>query len=145
MHPVLLWEAPPATKEAPLLFATRAGEKNKHPAPGRAMFFFVEKSVKNAFADEVTVGRTANNDITIEENSVSRFHAYFKPGGKGAPWTLVDAKSTAGTFVGGKRLAPRTPVSISSEMSLRIGDVELQFLEPDGFWRYLCALIRPPK
>jgi len=143
MHPVLLWQAPPSKKEAPLLFATRAGEKAKRPSPGRAMFFFVEKSAKNAFADEVTVGRTANNDITIEENSVSRFHAYFKPGKKGAPWAVVDAKSTAGTYVGGKRLAPKTPVSIANETHLRIGDVELQFLDPDGFWRYLTALIRP--
>ncbi len=144
MHPVLLWQAPPSTKEAPLLFATRAGDRHKRPAPGRAMFFFIEKSAKNAFTDEVTVGRTANNDIAIEENSVSRFHAYFKPGAKGAPWTLVDAKSTAGTFVAGKKLSPKTPVSISSEMHLRIGDVELQFLEPAAFWQYLRGLIQPP-
>ena len=142
-HPVLLWEAPPAKKEEPLLFATRPGERPKRPSPGRAVFFDVAKSVKNAFADEVTLGRTANNDISIEDNSVSRFHAYFAPGKPGEPWSLVDAKSTAGTFIGEERLVARTPVPISSGMQLKIGDVELQFLEPDGFWQYLQGLIAP--
>lgn len=144
-QPVLLWQAPPSKREAPLLFSTRAGEKVKRPAVGRAVFFYVEKSVKNAFADEVTVGRTANNDISIDDNSVSRFHAYFAPGKKGESWALVDAKSTAGTFLAGKRLPPKSPASITNEMRLRIGDVELQFLEPDGFWHYLKGLIGPPK
>jgi hypothetical protein len=144
-HPVLLWESPPATREAPLLFSTRAGQKSKRPSPGRAVFFFVEKSVKNAFADEVTVGRTKNNDIAIEENSVSRFHAYFAPDQNGKLWSVVDAKSTAGTFVAGKRLLPKTPVSLSNEMRIRIGEVELRYLEPDGFVAYLRTLIRPPK
>ncbi|MBL8951149.1 MAG: FHA domain-containing protein [Myxococcaceae bacterium] len=143
IHPVLLWLAPPSKKEEPLLFATRAGGRSKRPSPGRAMFFFVEKSVKNAFTDEVTVGRTSNNDVTIEENSVSRFHAYFKPGAKGAGWTLVDAKSTAGTYVGGKKLEPKTPVVLTNAAVVRIGDVELQFLEPKGFWQYMQELIKP--
>ncbi len=140
--PVLVWEAPPETPEEPLLFSTRAGQKSKRPRRGAPMFFFVQKSVKNAFADEVTLGRTANNDISVEDNSVSRFHAYFAPAKKGAAWSLVDAKSTAGTFLGGKQLEPRTPMPISSGVRLRVGDVELQFLEPDGFWQYLQRLIR---
>ena len=137
--PVLIWEAPPETPEAPLLFSTRAGQKTKRPRRGTPLFFFVRKSVKNAFADEVTLGRTANNDITIEDNSVSRFHAYFAPVKKG--WTLVDAKSTAGTFLGGKKLAPRTPAQLENETRLKVGDVELQFLDPSGFWQYLQNLI----
>src|SRR4051812_10095450 len=93
--PGLLWGAPPAPREAPLLFSTRAGEKVARPSPGRAVIFFVQKSMKNAFADEVTVGRTQNNDICIVDNSVSRFHAYFAPEKKGAGWSVVDANSTA--------------------------------------------------
>lgn len=142
-HPVLLWESPPATREPPLLFSTSAGQKSKRPQPGRSVFFFVEKSVKNAFADEVTVGRTANNDIAIEDNSVSRFHAYFAPGKDG--WSLVDAKSTAGSFVAGKRVDPKAPVLLQNEMRLRIGDVELQFLEPQSFEQYIRKMIHAGK
>lgn len=141
--PVLLWQAPPATPEAPLLFSTRAGQA-KRPGKGSPMFFFVQKSVKNAFADEVTLGRTANNDITIEDNSVSRFHAYFAPD-KAGGWSLVDAKSTSGTFLGGKRLEPRAPATLKNEVRLKVGDVELQFLEPQGFWQLLHELIRAAK
>lgn len=140
--PVLVWEAPPETPEEPLLFSTRAGQMAKRPRRGAPMFFFVQKSVKNAFADEVTLGRTANNDISVEDNSVSRFHAYFARTKKGASWSLVDAKSTAGTFLAGKQLEPRTPMPVSSGVRLRVGDVELQFLDPAGFWRYLQKLIR---
>ena len=139
--PVLLWQAPPETPEAPLLFSTRAGQQKSRPGKGSSMFFFVKKSVKNAFADEVTLGRTANNDITIEDNSVSRFHAYFAPDKTGG-WSLVDAKSTSGTYLAGKKLQPRTPVALKNEVMLKVGEVELQFLDPEGFWRFLHELIR---
>lgn len=139
--PVLLWQAPPEAPEAPLLFSTRAGQPGKRPGKGSSMFFVVKKSVKNAFADEVTLGRTANNDITIEDNSVSRFHAYFAPD-KAGGWSLVDAKSTSGTFLGGQKLSPRAPAALKNGLMLKVGDVELQFLEPEGFWQLLRQLIR---
>lgn len=142
IHPVLVWAAPPATKDEPLLFATRPGDRIKRPAPGQAVFFDVSKSVKNAFADEVTVGRTMNNDITIEDNSVSRFHAYLAPDKKGTTWSLVDAKSTMGTFLSGNKLKPKTPVAIASGTSFRVGEVELQFLDVDGFWKFLRGLLK---
>ena len=141
VHPVLVWAAPPATKEEPLLFATRPGDRIKRPAPGQAVFYAVSKSAKNAFADEVTVGRTANNDITIEDNSVSRFHAYLAPDKKGV-WSLVDAKSTMGTFLSGKKLKPKTPVPIASGTTFKVGEVEVQFLDVDGFWKFLQGLLK---
>ena len=139
--PVLLWEAPPTTREAPLLFATRPGGGQTRPSASTPLFFFVQKSAKNAFADEVTLGRTANNDITIEDNSVSRFHAYFAPDKSGG-WSLIDAKSTAGTFVAGKRLEPKTPVAVQPGSMLAVGEVELRFLDPDAFYKYCKALLR---
>jgi pSer/pThr/pTyr-binding forkhead associated (FHA) protein len=153
VHPVLVWAAPPATKEEPLLFATRPGDRIKRPAPGQAVFYVVAKSVKNAFADEVTLGRTANNDITIEDNSVSRFHAYLSPDKKGpvagrtgqqGAWSLVDAKSTMGTFLSGKQLKPKTPVPIASGTTFKVGEVELQFLDVEGFWKFLRGLLKGP-
>lgn len=141
-HPVLLWESPPATREEPLLFATRPGEQATRPTPGRAVFFNVVKSAKNAFADEVTLGRTGNNDITIEDNTVSRFHAYFAPDEKSGVWSLVDAKSTAGTWLSGKKLGAKVPQAIEDTTRLRVGEVELQFLEPKSFWAYLRKLLR---
>jgi pSer/pThr/pTyr-binding forkhead associated (FHA) protein len=135
--PVLLWEAPPAKKEQPLLYATRPGQKSKRPQPGRAVFFHVEKNVMNAFADEVTLGRTANNDIAIEDNSVSRFHAYFVRTKNG--WSLVDAKSSGGTWLEGKRLSSNAPELIRSGARFKVGDVNLRFLEPEELWRYLLG------
>jgi pSer/pThr/pTyr-binding forkhead associated (FHA) protein len=139
-HPVLVWESPPEAKEEPLLFATRPGYGVVRPAPGRSVFFDVAKSAKNAFVDEVTLGRTANNDITVEENTVSRFHAYLAPSPEGK-WSLVDAKSSSGTYVRGVKLEPRQPQALQNEERFRVGDVELLFLEPEGFWQYLMKLI----
>ena len=139
-YPVLLWEHAPTKKEEPLLFATNAGSKLTRPSPGRAMFFALAKTVQNAFADEVTLGRTRNNDVSVEDNSVSRFHAYFAPDKKGTRWSLVDANSTAGTFLAGKRLKAKLPVMLEDQMKMKIGQVDLQFLLPDSFLGYLQKL-----
>jgi pSer/pThr/pTyr-binding forkhead associated (FHA) protein len=138
--PVLLWEAAPTNPEAPLMFATRAGERLTKPTASSAVFFEVKKSAKNAFAEEITVGRTGNNDIVIEDNSVSRFHAYFGLTEKG--WTVVDAKSSVGTYLGGKRLVQRGRTAVADKVTVRFGHVELVFLMPDSFVAHLKKLSR---
>src|SRR4051812_21994913 len=40
----------------------------------------VRKRERSLSLVRVTVGRTANNDVPIEDPSVSRFHAFFEPG-----------------------------------------------------------------
>jgi pSer/pThr/pTyr-binding forkhead associated (FHA) protein len=135
--PVLVWESPPDGKEEPLLFATRPGERAVVPRAGKPVFFEVRKTVKNAFADEVTVGRTTNNDIVIEDNSVSRFHAYFAPG---AQWSLVDAGSSVGSWVEGNKLAPRAAAKLHDQSRVRLGTVEMRFMVIDSFVEFLRKL-----
>lgn len=142
LWPVLLWEAPPATKEAPLLLGTKRGERLTQPRAGKPLFFEVRKTAKNAFAEEIAVGRTANNDIAIDDNSVSRFHAYLLRGKRG--WSVVDASSSVGTWVGGKRLLQRGLTPITDGGTVRFGHVELAFLMPETFLRYLKKLAGLP-
>ncbi|NPC87103.1 FHA domain-containing protein, partial [Pyxidicoccus fallax] len=42
-----------------------------------AVVFPVVKSRTNAFGRGITVGRTGNNDVVLDDGSVSRFHAWF--------------------------------------------------------------------
>jgi hypothetical protein len=66
---------------------------------------FAVRKVQSLYQDMITVGRTANHDIVLRDPSVSKFHAHFKVRPSGI--YLVDAGSTRGTFVDGKRLWPR--------------------------------------
>src|SRR5262245_47100620 len=90
--PVLLWESPPQARPETLLLATEPGSRPTRSRPGRPVFFDVRKTEQNAFAHQIAIGRTANNDVAIDDNSVSRFHAFLvgPRGNNPKPWQLVD-------------------------------------------------------
>jgi pSer/pThr/pTyr-binding forkhead associated (FHA) protein len=52
--------------------------------------------------DRMTVGRSAETDIFLEDITVSREHANFERDGDG--WVLVDLGSLNGTYVGRQRV-----------------------------------------
>jgi hypothetical protein len=137
--PVLLWEAPPAFKETPLLLGTKGGERPSRSRTTKPVFFAIRKTATNAFAEEITVGRTSNNDIEIDDNSISRFHAYFVHRKRG--WAVVDANSSVGTWVNGKRLVQRGLTALSDGASVRFGHVDAQFLLPETFLAYMKKLV----
>jgi hypothetical protein len=78
-----------------------------------------------AFPDRITIGRTTNNDIVINEASISRLHAYVRPGNAG--WLLADAGSKNGSTLRGAALEPRKEQPLPSRAQLKLGDVELTF------------------
>jgi pSer/pThr/pTyr-binding forkhead associated (FHA) protein len=55
--------------------------------------------------DEFTVGRSKNNDLVLDENTISGRHAKFVR--KGEQWELIDENSTNGTFVNGEKITNR--------------------------------------
>jgi hypothetical protein len=72
----------------------------------------------------LSVGRTANNDVHVEDASVSRLHAFFEPG---APaFTVKDAGSRLGTKVNGQPITQPTPVRSGDQVAF--GEVELTFM-----------------
>ncbi|MEO8699213.1 MAG: FHA domain-containing protein [Kofleriaceae bacterium] len=78
-----------------------------------------------SFPDRITIGRTANNDIVVEDHSVSRLHAYVKAQGNG--WVVADGGSKNGSWLRGEVLEARRERPITSRMVLRLGDVDLTF------------------
>ncbi len=77
-----------------------------------------------SFPDRITIGRTPNNDVVIPDHSVSRLHAYVKPG---RAWVVADAGSKNGSWLRGHALEPRREVALPSKAVLRLGDVDLTF------------------
>lgn len=75
----------------------------------------------------VTVGKAANCDVVVDDDSVSAQHARLEYD-LGA-WRITDLGSTNGTAVEGNRLAPNVPTPLPYGATLRLGGVHLQFRE----------------
>jgi hypothetical protein len=75
----------------------------------------------------VTVGRGAQCDVVLPDDSVSDVHARLEYDTGG--WRLTDLESTNGTTVEGVRLAPHIPTPVHAGMAVRFGGVSLLFRE----------------
>jgi len=84
--------------------------------PLQGAIFPVERPV-------VHIGRSAENDIRIADDSVSGAHATLVR--RGAVWHLIDLASTNGTFVEGKKIDGEAIVEGAAE--LRFGGVKVSF------------------
>ena len=67
-------------------------------------------------ARRYTIGRSAGNDITLEDNLLSRRHAelFFDDSG----WKLADCSSSNGTFVNGRRIEKPTRLGTGDRATL---------------------------
>ncbi len=79
--------------------------------------------------DAVTIGRSSDSTITIDDTRVSRSHATIERGRSG--WTVTDNGSSNGTAVNGKALPARTPKQVAAGDRIGVGPVELR-IEADG-------------
>lgn len=75
--------------------------------------------------DTYTLGRGPKNDIVLNDQNVSTFHARVERGAAG--FTLVDLRSTNGTAVNLERL--QGPVLLRPNDLLNLGPVQLRYLE----------------
>jgi hypothetical protein len=83
------------------------------------------KKAGASFADRITIGRTDNNDVLINDSSVSRLHAYIRRDAGG--WIIADGGSKNGSWLRGVQLEPRRETALPSRTVLRLGEVELTF------------------
>ena len=73
----------------------------------------------------VSIGQGAQNDIALDDDTVSTRHAQLALAA--GAWKLTDLSSKNGTYVDGARLEPNTATAVPDGASLRIGAVKLQF------------------
>lgn len=91
-----------------------------------------------SFADRITIGRTPNNDIAINDHSVSRLHAYVRLDGE--RWVVADAGSKNGSWMRGKALEPRKEQPMQSHAIVRIGEVDLTFFTAADLYESLRSM-----
>ena len=104
---------------------------------GEPAVFVVMKYKNNAFPRGVTVGRTFNNDLVLDHESVSRFHAWFERDEGTGSWALVDSSSKNGTAVDGLALKARKPHVLPKKAVIQFGRVVVEFLSVPAFVAYL--------
>src|SRR5208282_121570 len=68
------------------------------------------------------LGRALDNDIVVDDSSVSRYHANIRS--HDGAFELVDLNSRNGTFVADRRI---TEARLSNGDSIRLGDAQLTF------------------
>ena len=93
----------------------------------------------NAFAMMVTLGRAPNNDLVLDHQKVSKFHAYFNE--TGSDWFITDGNSSNGTFVNGERLKPgdRTPIGDNTDLSFS-QFLSYRFVLPGSMYEHIQSL-----
>lgn len=93
------------------------------------------------FAGKITVGRSKNNDVMVDEPRVSKLHAYITAAG--ATYTLIDAESSNGTFHNGARLPPlgRAPLANRDQVGFG-GNARFVYVEPAHFQRQARFLLQ---
>ena len=88
---------------------------------------------------EVSVGRAPDSDIVIDDTSVSRYQLRVKIEGDRA--SIIDAKSTNGTFIGSNRVSSVTPSPLFEDQMAHAGGLEIRFIPP----RREVEDIQPPE
>lgn len=72
-----------------------------------------------------TIGKSTQNDVVIDDDSVSTRHARLDL--EAAGWTITDLASANGTYLDGTRLAPDVPTPLAAGATLRFGAVQTKF------------------
>jgi hypothetical protein len=155
-HPflVLTPEAAPLTKKQAFGQTVVGGDRRAISAEATAQInayrvFRVRKRDDGIFPGMITLGRTANNDIVVPDESVSRLHAYFRSSAAGTgldgEWEVTDARSRGGTAVNSKTVEPGISQKLRSGDRVRFGQLELLFLLPAELFkmaRFLSSFAR---
>ena len=124
-------DGPESTNSTKLMLDDDRDDERAGRTAGLAVVVYPMRSRDPSKGPIITLGRESKQDVVIPDMSVSRFHAFAKPGPDGA-LLIQDAGSTNGTTVNGqsvlttgagpaRRLAPGDNV--------RLGHIELTFTD----------------
>ena len=132
--PVLVWEAPPTGVRPLFTRSTMTGLSVRRPTVAEPLVLEVRKSgASAALAAGITLGRTPDNDVIVEDPTVSRVHATFSEEKQTGVWYVTDDGSHNGTWHDGTLLIPGRPTPLFDRASLRFGDMLATFLQFSAF------------
>jgi pSer/pThr/pTyr-binding forkhead associated (FHA) protein len=125
----LVWEAGPWRPPAAKRETMNAGPGTRLLAAGESLA--IALLAKDGGA-EVRLGRAPENDIVVDDGTLSRSHLLFRRDPAGV-WTVSDAGSSNGSKLDGAPLGT-TPVAIETGARLEAGAVRLTFYDAGGLY-----------
>lgn len=84
--------------------------------------------VRHFQQSEISIGRIQDNDIVLNKNNISKRHARIVH--NGTTLVVVDAKSTNGTYINGRRIS--APYDIQSGDRIFVGDYAIDIATPSA-------------
>jgi hypothetical protein len=151
-HPVLLWpQAGDWIEDTAFQFETFSSDYSEE-LPGaispstesqiaKTVVVEVLKQASSAPTNMICVGRAANNDIVLANNTVSKLHTYFLVSEKGDSYDIVDANSTNGTVVNNKQLVAYKNQPLLNRDNIQFGpSIQMVYLTPQGFYELIQQL-----
>ncbi|MBN2497903.1 MAG: FHA domain-containing protein [Deltaproteobacteria bacterium] len=91
---------------------------------------------------QVTIGRSEENDIVLQDETVSSHHAIFTQHPSSGKPLIQDQESTNGTRINNQLLIPYKAVRVHDGDLLSFGDVTFLFFTPAGFYDALQSLVQ---
>jgi len=85
----------------------------------------------------VTIGRSEDNDVVLQDGTVSSRHAAILFDAHTASFALQDQESTNGTAINGRSVVPLRVTPIQDGDVLSFGDAVFLFFTPSGFYQAL--------
>lgn len=85
-----------------------------------------EKEINFSQKKRISVGRTKENDLAINDQSVSKIHAALILGSE-KQLLVADTGSTNGTFINGQRIAYGKAIAFEDDATIKFGTVETSF------------------
>lgn len=135
------------TPSAELLFPSTVGEsvsgteedsdeeRSETTGPGRVLVLSIGEDEQREMVlrdnGRFSIGRSASNELTIDDASISKIHATLAFERDGSI-CIADTGSTNGTFINGERIAYGTSVPISSGDTLTLGSVDVRLAIRDS-------------
>jgi hypothetical protein len=136
--PVLVWEAAPVAVGAHFTRRTMTGLSLRRPTVAEPLVLEVRKRSQVVTpATGISLGRTPDSDIIVDDPTVSRVHATFNEESRTGMWYVADAGSHNGTWQNGTLLIPGRPMPLFERTSLRFGDVMATFVHFSAFHQFI--------
>ena len=105
-------------------------------APQDPRVHMLHKAADSEFPDLIALGRGLSADLSINNSSVSKLHAYIHGADNGS-WEISDADSRNGTWVNHERLARGSAIGLQDGVEISLGQAIFLFYSPEGLRRFL--------